>query len=209
MATVRGIWRSGIASIKKRPEIIDLSKELADACEVIRCKDSSELAEAIVRRIASALESRGFCYGDITILFPSHYFAPGIADGSRDQLRRLVTDGCLKQRIPYTYVDYANGHVFDGAQRSTFVDNRRTADLQSNTVKLMTIHTSKGFDSKLVLIAGFDGIEKSAFKAQLGYVALTRAKKRCEVYYCQQTECVTALEEVLSLLKQRKLELTG
>ena len=209
IATVRAIWRSGIAGIRKRPEIIDLGKELADACEVIACVDSNDLAEAIARRVLSAIESKEFSYGEIAILFPNHHYAPGISDSSKGQLRRLVTDKCRNERIPYTCIEYDNGHVFDGTERSSFADNRRTANLQSNTVKLMTVHTSKGFDSKLVLIAGFDGIERSEFKAQLGYVALTRAKKRCEVYYCKKTECVSDLEKLLALLKERKLELTG
>jgi hypothetical protein len=208
-ASVRKIIQIGIDKFTKQPEIIDLCDELSDICEIICCLNSYELVDAIVHRITSALESMEFRYGDIMILLPDHHYAPGMPDGFDDRLRSLLTDKCREMKIPYTYIDFDNGHVFDGVETPWCDDNRRTADLRSDTVKLMTIHTAKGFDSKLVLIAGFDGIEKSEFKAQLGYVAITRAKKRCEVYYCSQNECVSTLKELLSLLKQQKLELTS
>ena len=72
----------------------------------------------------------------------------------------------------------------------------------NDAVKVMTIHASKGYDSMTSFILGFDGIDalKDDKSAELGYVAITRAKKRCYIYYEKITPSVKILLDVVGTL---------
>ena len=99
--------------------------------------------------------------------------------------------------IPFERVD---AYYEDGAR----IDNRRTANLRENVVKLMTSHASKGFDANHTFICGFDAIDlmQKDHPAELGYVALTRAKKVCNIGYLTESESTRHLKDVVDYLKQ-------
>ena len=132
------------------------------------------------------------------ILFPKRKLKGkvGVVD-----LASLVREKLREKRIPYIYIDKRNGEQYNGTKTLPQGDNRRKVDTGINVVKVMTIHTAKGLDADQVLILGFDVLEEAfADKmAELGYVALTRAKQEVYVYY--QNEMARPIQALLEVKK--------
>ncbi len=80
--------------------------------------------------------------------------------------------------------------------------DNRTCDLTDNMVKVMNIYQSKGIDARYVAIMEFDRLQTEQGdhhkSAELGYVALTRAKELCFVYYLNRNNPVNILESIIT-----------
>ncbi len=93
-------------------------------------------------------------------------------------------------------------------------DNRNSADLSENVVKILTVYQSKGIDAKYTFIIGFDDMcqnndstineennnnlnSKYPTTSELGYVSLTRALEHCYIYYVEKNEIINLLDNLL------------
>lgn len=172
-------------------------KQIGEVLELVHVSDAQALVDSILAKV-NALAGALYSYGDIAILLPDRWYSPGLRGANYDRLRQSICEAFEKSGIPYTYLDKSVGHTCAEGAPPTFSDNRRTADLRLNTVKVMTIHSSKGYHARFAIIAGFDGIDGRNKRAQLGYVALTRASDRCVAYFASANESVNVLKAVLS-----------
>lgn len=175
---------------------IDFKKELVNSVEVVKMDNVAKMSETTVNTIKSLCVKGEIKYGDILILFPSR--KP--IDYQLQIIARLS-----EQKIPFIYIGKGrddSGVESDGSRSIEIGDNRRNAHLMNDAVKVMTIHASKGYDSMISFILGFDGIDalKDDKSAELGYVAITRAKKRCYIYYEKTTPSVRILLDVMRTL---------
>jgi len=169
----------------------------------------------VVSKITS-LRTQGYSYGDFLVTFPKRR-VPYTTPAGRTYYFTFpskLREAFIAAAIPCVYVsdpDKPSGFEFDGTWFTETGDNRRSVRLDSDKVKIMTIHHSKGLDAANVFVLGFDSILREsdeenkdaiANAAKLGYVALTRAKKRCYVYaYDIFTTAYYALYNALSEAK--------
>ena len=66
----------------------------------------------------------------------------------------------------------------DTFKRADLSNKELIKRMNSNTVKVLTIHTSKGLEAKSVIVIGVRNNDWDAEECRLNYVAATRAKKR-------------------------------
>jgi hypothetical protein len=127
--------------------------------ELVRCRNIWDEADRIALQIADAID-KGAIANDFAVLCRSN------------RLARLIADRLLKQHIPVALAeDGARRNLFDGAP----------------SVKVMTMHSSKGLEFDTVFIPGICEIgqhrqdndeERMLLEARLLYVAMTRALGR-------------------------------
>lgn len=184
---------------------VNIKDELKQAVTVNSAANLVEICTEIAKRVKELAQSGKAQFGDILMLFAKREVDNGGVQ--KINVPKLIQETLQQNCIPYTYIDKEYGAVFDGArlltQSGLHNDNRRTADLANNTVKVMTIHASKGYDAKYVFVIGFDDIDKlgNSPVAEVGYVALTRAKVQCNIFFCEKTYPVTALLEIMENIK--------
>ena len=192
---VRGV-SGGLNTLK---EIFTRNKEtLKEKIEKsITLDEFDDLEDMIADYVSTILEkviNKEAEYGDFLFIYPSRKFP---INGKDRFVPYNIEEYLEANEIPYERVDT---YSKDG----TRIDNRRTADLKENVVRLMTTHASKGFDANHTFICGFDAIDltQKDHPAELGYVALTRAKKSCNIGYFTESESTKHLKDVVDYLKQ-------
>lgn len=201
LAAVTGLGR--LFGLGNAGAQIDFKKELEKAVLVRVSQSAAEMVDTVVGQIALEHSRGSVAYGDFLIIFPVRHFS-SMGNFGQVDLPALLQSRMQEKQVSFLYVDKDTGTSFDGQELCTEWDNRRTAKLATDTVKIMTIHASKGYDASNVFIVGFDGIDSpksDSRKAELGYVAITRAKKHCEIHYCMKTPAVSALLEVMATLR--------
>lgn len=213
--SIRQWIERGFAHIKaavglgKAPQA-DISAAILDALRLEPCKDPHEMTVRIADRIQSDIK-QGQHHREIAVLVPSRNY--GANAGAK--VSEAIRERLIERNIPYTVVEKENPSEYLGSGTAVPVkDNRRNADLARDSVKIMTVHTSKGFDASHVYVAGFEGLDRRqdnqkpttpdelGSPAQRGYVALTRAKQKCEVYFVTAKPNVHALEDVMRKVRE-------
>ena len=171
----------------------DLKKQLNKAVKMEKFESIDQMVQVYVEEIKSNIKNSEMSYGDFLFLYPSRKIS--VSD-SEELIAPVIQEQLDSEDIPYELIDsyYEDGERFD---------NRRTADLQDNVVRVMTIHASKGFDANNTFICGFDAIDsrKKDHPAELGYVALTRAKKKCYIGYFQESISTAHLIDTVNYMK--------
>ena len=85
----------------------------------------------------------------------------------------------------------------DFLQQVALLSDSDSSDDTDNKVSLMTIHASKGLEYPNIFIVGLeenifpspmmcDSLRKLEEERRLLYVAITRAEKRCTIYFCKK-----------------------
>lgn len=197
LSLVTGVRRFFKKVFKQDNKEIDWKEELEDRIHLVSASSYSDSIEEVASNIAGKRQTAK----DILVLVPRRQ-EEGV------DVIALLKEQLQEQKIPYIYIDRRDGEQFLKGEGSKAGDNRRNADLNANAVKIMTIHTSKGFDAKEVHVLGFDSIT-TVFPekiAEVGYVALTRAKEKVYVYY--QNEQAISVKSLLSA-KRSLLEKKG
>ncbi|MDL5367483.1 3'-5' exonuclease [Xanthomonas sp. NCPPB 2654] len=126
--------------------------------ELLRCRNIWDEAERIALQVAEAID-QGANANDFAVLCRSN------------QLAKLIANRLIKERIPVVLAE-------DSAKRSLFEG--------APSVKVMTMHSSKGLEFDTVFIPGICEIgqrqhgdeEQMLLEAKLLYVAMTRALGR-------------------------------
>jgi len=143
---------------------------------LVECSDSGEVGGFLVRDISRRLECEEYKRSEIAVIYDDKQYgetdAPsGFAYGSREYAERL------KERlevagIPVEWV-------------SESVHSKKSFDITTDRVSLLSVHSAKGIDFDLVyLIEPGRGLcGKTVPEERLGsiYVAVTRAKHRLQV----------------------------
>ncbi len=85
--------------------------------------------------------------------------------------------------------------------RSLILSNQRDDfDIDEDTVKVITVESSKGLEWKVVYILGIDGMPRdnrdSLAENNLVYIGITRTQERLNIYYCNETEMLHQLIEI-------------
>jgi hypothetical protein len=118
-----------------------------------------------------------------------HYFGTGVAAGASWSLQERLAGDASGTRSPE--------HCVRPQSRSNA--SRRTAEYDANTdsVKLMTMHSSKGLEFRVVVIAGIGFLpyhaNQAANDAKLLYVGMTRATERLLMTASRESDFVARL----------------
>jgi hypothetical protein len=173
----------------------DLKSELASATHIQKCNSITEIISRVTDDIVASVNSQTASYGDWLVIFPMRNI-------SGSNIPELLAASFKARLLPFVYVDKESFRAPDPSYDSTTTDNRRTAHLNENTVKVMTINAAKGFDSQRVAILAFDSLAYVRINkaAELGYVAITRGKQFCSIYFIERSRPVEALESVFARL---------
>jgi superfamily I DNA/RNA helicase len=151
--------------------------------ELIRCKSRREEAAMIVTRIRDAL-SRGHSPNDIAIIY-RHW-----------DMGSLLDDVLRKERIPHRW---ANGK---GRSKSELFEGEPS-------VKLVTLHSSKGLEFPVVFIPGLCTLQHDSAmledEAKLLYVGMTRALERLVLSHSESTSLVARIDAALTSTRQQML----
>ena len=180
---------------------VEWKKEIESRVQLVRVSSCRESVREVVNNLALRQDDV-----DALVLLPQRRIKRGIFDEEMD-VASLLREELRKRGVSYVYVDLREGQQFLEGRTTSVGDNRRSVDLGISAVKIMTIHTSKGLDAKEVHVLGFDILEDTfpGKVAEVGYVALTRAKEKVYVYY--QNEHSTSVQALIearqNLLKKR------
>lgn len=201
----KGLFKSGKLLAQRITSTDSLSKELNNRLKLVQKNTINECIDDLVIYLRSKIEEdENVNYGDFLIIFPFH-----TDKKTNTPIIEALHQSMAALEIPYTYIgtaDYDKSYLpkpryFDGKNISEEKDNRLTADLASNSVKIMTASNSKGYDRKYVFVLNFDDLEidkpDNSFKPHaLSYVILTRAVDQCVIYYKSQT---TIIDKIISI----------
>lgn len=201
---------------------IDLKNEVVKRIFLRDFGDNIEMLENFCMIIKEKVQEENVQYSDFLIIYPHRKHIQYIPS----QIKSVLPNNKIPFRIidnkklgyPGSSANFPNFEV------EYVDDNRRDADLSENMVKAMTVHQSKGLDAKYVAIIGWDEMYEKIIKliekplnvvydrsdsdekeykvfekaAELGYVALTRAKEECYIYYANHNKLVEILENVIN-----------
>lgn len=179
-----------------------LEKQIADAVTFAPAPELGTIASLVTAHL-ERLHRSGTQWGRMMVLFPTRRLRGRKGEGGID-LAAALLQGLERAQVPFLFVDRELGVTFNGTHRGPSGDNRRSADLDSDAVKVMTIHASKGLDADHVVLAGFEGIDdlQDGQKApELGYVAITRARKTVHVICHRGSPSVKALRTTWETVK--------
>ncbi|GJQ22118.1 MAG: hypothetical protein HBSIN02_24730 [Bacteroidia bacterium] len=171
----------------------DLKKELQNAISCNQCKSTEDMIHRLCDDIVASTKTDKASFQDWLVVFPSRIF-------QNVNLPDAIQARFNEKQIPFVYIDATAG---TSSELPTGIgDNRRSGALNSQAVKLMTIHASKGYDAQHVAILAFDslGYLHKENPAEVGYVAMTRGKQSCSIYFVERTRPVTILEDIIAKL---------
>lgn len=156
----------------RKPKKLLATKEKGAEMSLFEAMDETEEAEFVVHKIKELFNepSQKIQPSDIAVLFRANFQS------------RIFEEVCLKHQIPYQIIDLQYGHLESSRRQSAF--NRK-----KEAVRLMTVHSAKGLEFKIVFIVGLEqGLfphinhlsskEEQEEERRLFYVALTRAKEK-------------------------------
>lgn len=191
-----------------------LVREAKNHCFLKNLSSPSKIIADFIHIIRSKVEAGEAKYNDFLIIYPQRYIHTAYKNMP---IVPSMNNAFNDYQIPYRIIDKGKGRNqgysanFPDFELVEEFDNRDSADLNENCVKVMTVYSAKGLDAKYVAIIGFENIgihtineedsgdiNQSEKDASLAYVALTRATKECYVYYITRTHSIGVLEAVLS-----------
>jgi len=186
---------SGVArffGLSKESDKPDVRKELQMATSCQGCKSIEDMIGRLSDDIIASVKTGKASYQDWLVVFPCRVFQGA-------NLPESIQARFAEKSIPFVYIDKAG---VSSETLNNLGDNRRTAMLNAEAVKIMTIFASKGYDAQRVAVLSFDAIDDLPKEnpAEVGYVAMTRGKKSCHIYYVERTRSVQALEDVIAKL---------
>jgi superfamily I DNA/RNA helicase len=175
-----------------------IKESLNEKFHLIKKNNIEEIVNDIMLEIQDISSNTTASYNEILVIFPKRKI-------DDVHIPTLVINKFLERNIPLTYVDNKNGATVDsdGSVIDEKDNRRKFTALTSNTVKLMTIHTSKGYDARYVFIVAFDCIDFSDNQVSLGYVALTRTKEELYCYFLNENEIIKNLRHSMDFINKK------
>lgn len=143
---------------------------------LVECSSSDELSELLVRDISHWIKSEEYKRSEIAVIYDDKQYgkteAPsGFAYGSRQSAERLK-DRLEVAGIPVEWV-------------SESVHSKKSFDITTDRVSLLSVHSAKGIDFDLVYLVepgrGLSGQAIPDERLASVYVAVTRAKHRLQI----------------------------
>lgn len=210
----KGLYKSGKLLAERIVKNDSLSKDLNNRLEIIKKNTLKECVEEIVILIKSQTEQNDeFALSDCLIIYPFHQDKT-----TNGFIINTIHENFKTLEIPYIYIGNSayeksnnpKARYFDGKNLIESLDNRLNADLNSDTVKIMTAHTAKGFDRKNVFVLNFDEIDITKNDAtykphSLSYVILTRAVEKCYLFYKNETPIIKHLKEITDYIHDNEV----
>jgi hypothetical protein len=211
---IKAIFKTGKLAVERFSNSESLSKDIINRLQLIKKINLSECIENIASTIKTLIaQNDKISLSDFLILYPNRI------DKDSNQYVLNVLHKCFELLgIPYINIDdcsYTKSNLpkpgsFDGKTFHEVRDNRLTADLNANAVKVLTAYMAKGFDRKFVFVLNFDDIDisKSDEKNKphaLSYVILTRAVEKCIIYYKKDTPIMDKLTEITDYIHDNSL----
>ncbi len=197
---------------QKENNQLDLADEVRSRIFLIQKENPYRALEDFIEVIKKKTEMGEAKFRDFMIIYPTRWLIYPIPNSIKNRLSDF--------KIPFRIIDSGRGYEKNGLSCASPEfeiveegDNRQTADLNENVVRAMTVYQAKGLDARYLAILGFENIyhpytdnsesleeQDIGQVADLGYVALTRAKELCYVYYKKKNQAVDLLEDVLENL---------
>lgn len=150
------------------------------------CSNVDDQIDYIVNTIENYLQSDDCNLSDIGILYPDRTF--------HDFPNRFFA--AFKKKF--------------GPDKIFWVNNREdklTLDLSTESVKLITIHSCKGLEFKVVFLVGLESMPRFAHSENdertLAYVGLTRAQDILHIPYESNSGFISELHEIVNTLPER------
>jgi hypothetical protein len=209
----KGLYKTGKLAVNRLVNNDSLSKELNSRIEIINKKSTKEIIEEIALTIKSLVEANeNIKLLDCLVLYPNHKDKE-----TNEYIVNYVSECFQTLEIPFIYIGDSSNvspkpkpKEYDGKAIVEYSDNRLTADLNSDTVKVMTAHLAKGFDRKYVFVINFDDIDIQRIDQQnkphsLSYVILTRAVEKCFIYYKKNTDIIKRLKTLTDYIHDNEL----
>lgn len=177
---------------------INIKEELINSIILVQTDDYETMIANLIKVINEDIEGENSTYTDWLVIYPTKII-------KEVSILNLIINNFEKHNIPFEEIAKNRQRIFTENNNINVIikgDNRRDVNLVADVVKIMTIHSSKGLDAKNVAILCFDAIDET-FKdksAEIGYVALTRAKSKCYIYYQKESPSVKILMETYKQL---------
>jgi hypothetical protein len=175
--------------VAKRQPGLPLDDEFhGEPPKIVRFQNVNEIVAFLAADVQKEIAGGEYKRSEICIIYDDKTYSPeAFAYDSRDLPHRLKK--CLeKAGIPVKWV-------------SEDVRSKEMFDITTDSVSLLSIHSSKGLDFDLVYLIGADNIAPSEetrdYLSGLLYVALTRAKHRLVVPYVEESEFIARMRSCL------------
>lgn len=144
-----------------------------DKASILRFNNYTEVLLNISDDIKSLINNNNYSYKDIAIIICSNN----------------------------TFGFDPNSNLPDIPSRSLLLSNQRNDfDIDEDTVKIITVESSKGLEWKIVYLLGIDGMPRENRNVQaennLVYIGITRAQEKLKIYYCVENEIIRSLIQV-------------
>jgi hypothetical protein len=144
-----------------------------EKASILRFSNYSEVLNNICEDIRNSVNSNNYCYKDIAIIICSNNTV-GFDPNS------------TLQNIP---------------SRSLLLSNQRDDfDIDEDTIKIITVESSKGLEWKIIYLIGIDGMPRenrdNFSENNLLYIGITRAQEKLKIYYCNENEMIRQLKEI-------------
>ena len=158
------------------PDSIIVPNEIehhGDKASIIRFINYSEALQKIIEDIKNLVDQNNYSYKDIAIII------------------------CSNNTVGFD----PNSDLFDIPSRSLLLSNQRDDfDIDEDTVKIITVESSKGLEWKIVYLIGIDGMPRENRDVQaennLVYIGMTRAQEKLNIYYCKENKILRNLIEI-------------
>jgi hypothetical protein len=145
-----------------------------------KCSDTEAMISYVLENIESYLSNQDCRLSDIGVLYSDRNF--------QDFPNRFSI--AFKKRF--------------GTTKLFWVDTRQdklNLDLSSESVKLLTIHSCKGLEFKVVFLIGVESmprfVDDEEYERRLAYVGLTRAQDILHIPYESSSGYITELESII------------
>jgi superfamily I DNA and RNA helicase len=179
----------GAAPVANRQPSLPLYDEFhGEPPQLLHFGDFNQIEAFLSADIQNQITGGEYKRSEIGIIYDDKMYSPeSFTYDSRDLPHRIKR--CLeKAGIPVKWV-------------SEDVRSKEMFDITTDSVSLLSIHSSKGLDFDLVYLIGADHITPSEetrdYLSGLLYVAVTRAKHRLVIPYVQETEFIARMRACL------------
>lgn len=141
--------------------------------EILKFDNYTELLSSLISDIKQLVKTQKYSYKDIGVII------------------------CDNRKVGYdpnsTLSDIPTTPLILSIQRNDF-------DIDEDTVKVITVESSKGLEWKVVYMIGMDGMPRDmrdkSSENNLIYIGITRAQESLKIYYCDETENIKKLSEI-------------